>query len=380
MVITSKNPPVQITAKYRNTIASINFNPGDSIIEGDILAILENPANEKDIAYLKEKLYTFLPTILSIEVLKIQFPGQLNLGTTIQPFYNKFLDAYQKLIMDRALGEGEILQAQLNQQWLTQNRTLQNRQQDILLAEQGLDLHQINLHRYQKLFAKGVISEKELERVQNEYLIEKRQYHFLEQQLNQLLLDKKGIEKNQQLAKNTEYQNITIKEADLLLALQDLKNKILEWEESYFLTSPISGRLSYNDIWVKHQMVEREEVVFTVVPFDRENIIGKCKIPTKNSGKIRVGQNVFVKLENFPYREWGTVKATVEFISELSLTSKEPGYVVYLCIDELTTSYGKKLEFNQELIGTAEILMEEVTVIERIFYQFRHLWSNNLKW
>jgi len=26
-------------------------------------------------------------------------------------------------------------------------------------------------------------------------------------------------------------------------------------------------------------------------------------------------------------------------------------------------------------MGTAEILLEEVTVLERLFYQFRHLWS-----
>jgi hypothetical protein len=116
-------------------------------------------------------------------------------------------------------------------------------------------------------------------------------------------------------------------------------------------------------------------VVFTVVPYDRQNLIGKCNIPIRNSGKIREDQKVFLKLENFPYREWGTVKASVGSISQISKTGEDPGYVVYLNIDDLNTSYGKTLEFNQELMGSAEILLDEVTVLERLFYQFRHLWS-----
>ena len=101
----------------------------------------------------------------------------------------------------------------------------------------------------------------------------------------------------------------------------------------------------------------------------------RCNIPIRNSGKIREYQKVLLKLENFPYREWGTVEASVGSISQVPRTGENLGYVVYLNIDDLTTSYGKKLEFNQELIGTAEILLEEVTVLERLFYQFRNLWS-----
>ena len=45
-------------------------------------------------------------------------------------------------------------------------------------------------------------------------------------------------------------------------------------------------------------------------------------------------------------------------------------------MDDLDTSYNKTLEFNQELNGTAEILLEEVTVLEQLFYRFWRLWSN----
>ncbi|MBK5193556.1 MAG: HlyD family efflux transporter periplasmic adaptor subunit [Flavobacteriaceae bacterium] len=376
VIITSKNPPVQILSKKTGKISSINYGSGDSISEGAVLAIIENPANEKDIAYLREKLPATISMQTSIDALNIEFPRQLNLGNSIQPFYNVFLSRYQKLILESSLREGIILQMQLKDQLSNQNLSLKNKKEELLLAKQSLNILEVNFHRHQKLLSKGVISQLDLERVENEFLNEKRQFHFQEQQLNQIILDKNSIEKNQQLVKNSDFKNGSIQEAELILARQDLLNEISEWEENFLLKSPIEGRLSYNDIWGKFQDVKSGEAVFTVVPYERQNLIGKCELPIRNSGKIRKDQKVFLKLENFPYREWGTVEASVGSISQVPRTGENPGYVVYLNIDDLNTSYGKKLEFNQELIGTAEILLEEVTVLERLFYQFRNLWSN----
>jgi len=375
VIITSRNPPVQILSKKMGKISSINYRSGDSIAEGAILAIIENPASDKDIAYLKDKLPATISTLNSIDALNTEFPSQLNLGNSIQPFYNVFLSTYQKLILESYLREGIILQMQLKDQLSNQNLSLKNKREELLLAKQSLNILEANFKRHQNLLARGVISQLDLEKVENEFLNEKRQYYFQEQQLNQIILDKNSIEKNQHLVKNSDLKNISIQEAELIQARQDLLNEILEWEEGFLLKSPIEGRLSYNDVWGQFQNVRSGQVVFTVVPYDRQNLIGKCNIPIRNSGKIREDQKVFLKLENFPYREWGTVKASVGSISQVPRTGEDPGYVVYLNIDDLNTSYGKTLEFNQELMGTAEILLEEVTVLERLFYQFRHLWS-----
>lgn len=376
VIITSKNPPVQILSKKTGKISSINYRSGDSIEESAILGIIENPASEMDIAYLKDKLSATISMPNSIDALNAEFPRQLNLGNSIQPFYNVFLSTYQKLVLESSLREGLILQMQLKDQLSNQNLSLKIKKEELLLAKQSLNILEANFQRHQRLLSRGVISQLDLEKVENEFLNEKRQYHFQERQLNQIILDRNSIENNQQLVENSDFKSVSIQEAKLILAQQDLINEISEWEENFLLKSPVGGRLSYNDVWGQFQNVKSGEVVFTVVPYDRQNLIGKCNIPIRNSGKIREDQKVLLKLENFPYREWGTVKASVGSISQVPRTGKDPGYVVYLNIDDLNTSYGKTLEFNQELMGTAEILLEEVTVLERLFYQFRHLWSN----
>jgi len=41
----------------------------------------------------------------------------------------------------------------------------------------------------------------------------------------------------------------------------------------------------------------------------------------------------------------------------------------------LVTSYNKEIPFKQEMRGTAEIITEDLRLIERFFYQFKELVS-----
>lgn len=68
--------------------------------------------------------------------------------------------------------------------------------------------------------------------------------------------------------------------------------------------------------------------------------------------------------------------AKVESISDIQGVDDED-LMVFLSIDRLTTSYGKELKFSRELLGEAEIVLEETRVVERIFYEFRYLWASN---
>ena len=44
--------------------------------------------------------------------------------------------------------------------------------------------------------------------------------------------------------------------------------------------------------------------------------------------------------------------------------------------DGLVTTFGQHLAYQQEMQGQAEIVVEDLRVIERIFYQFRRLFRN----
>ncbi|UBZ08756.1 HlyD family secretion protein [Salegentibacter mishustinae] len=375
VTLTSKNPPVEIKVKRDGKLSAIYYKPGDSIVAGDIVAVLDNPASQKDITFLKERLGKDFLKVLSLEALLTEFPVNLSLGTSLQAAYNRFLEEYHNLILENTLGHNQIMEQGLLQNINNQRSILNSKEEEFQLMENSLSISTENINRHRQLFEKGVISKFDLEKVELEFTEKNRQYSLLKQQMIQLQADKSRAKNDLEILRTSEERKLSLQEAELVFAQQNLLNEISAWEDKNIIKSPVAGRLSYNQVWGVHQNVEEGEVVFTIVPFMRKDLLGKCIVPVQNSGQINKGQKVYLKLDNYPYREWGMIKASVKSISEVPSRAEVPAYIVYLDVDSLVTSYGKELILHQELIGTAEIVLEEVTLLKRIFYQFRQLWT-----
>ncbi len=91
-----------------------------------------------------------------------------------------------------------------------------------------------------------------------------------------------------------------------------------------------------------------------------------------NSGKIRIGQQVNIRLANFPDREFGILQGKVK---NISLVPDKDGNLLLDVglIKGLETSYHKIIPFQQEMKGNAEIVTEDLRLTERLLYQFRDL-------
>ncbi|UJH92732.1 HlyD family secretion protein [Antarcticibacterium sp. 1MA-6-2] len=361
--------------KRDGNLSTIYYKPGDSILAGDIVAVLDNPASQKDITFLKDRLLKDYPVVLSPDTLLTEFPLNLNLGISLQAAYNRFLEEYHNLILENTLGYNQIKKQGLLQNIDNQVSILNSKQEEFQLMEKSLSISTENIKRHRQLFEKGVISKFDLENVELEFTERNRQYSLLKQQMIQLQADKDRAKNNLEILRTSEERKLSLQEAELVFAQQNLLNEISAWEYKNIIKSPVAGRLSYNQVWGEHQNVEEGEVVFTIVPYMRKDLLAKCIVPVQNAGQISRGQKVYLKLDNYPYREWGMIKARVNSISEVPSRETVPSYVVYIDVDSLVTSYGKELNIHQELIGTAEIVLEEVTLLKRIFYQFQQLWT-----
>lgn len=371
--VTSKFPPAEIIAKQQGKLMELHFQPGDMVKAGAVLALIENSANAGDVNYLKEQL-TNRVFFETIDSLKLVFPTDLRLGNLIQPSYQYFLSNYQEVILEKIIKNNELIQFQLKDEVKSQKRIAANKTKELLLADRSFELQERNLERHRELLKKGVISHHDLEKVENEFLAAQQKYEIITQQIEQVKIDLSTLEKDRKLAESSHFRTSSKGAVKLEAAREALLSNILNWEEKYLLVSPIEGKLSFNNVWGNFQNVEEGELVFVVMPLNSNSVVGRCKVPVRNSGKIVEGQSAYLKLDNYPYREWGILKGKVESISDIPSAGSED-YLVFLSIDSLTTSYGKELKFNRELIGDVEILLEETSIIERIFYEFRHLWS-----
>ena len=61
-----------------------------------------------------------------------------------------------------------------------------------------------------------------------------------------------------------------------------------------------------------------------------------------------------------------------------TVIDKDENYFIEITLPNgLTTTFDKKIKFDRELTGRADIITDGVRLIERIFYQFRKLTSDS---
>jgi hypothetical protein len=81
-----------------------------------------------------------------------------------------------------------------------------------------------------------------------------------------------------------------------------------------------------------------------------------------------------VKLDNYPHHQYGSLTAKVTGVSATP-NLKDNTYSVFVSLDTLQTSHHYDLVFNQEMVGTAEIITEKLNLLERMFYGIRKMFS-----
>ena len=107
--------------------------------------------------------------------------------------------------------------------------------------------------------------------------------------------------------------------------------------------------------------------------------MGRLKVPSSGFGKVMVGQPVNIKLNGFPYLEFGILKGNVASISSVpEETAGGLAYTVDVALPRgLESTYRKELPFVQNMDGSAEIITEDLRLIDRFVQPIRSLLRNH---
>ena len=80
-----------------------------------------------------------------------------------------------------------------------------------------------------------------------------------------------------------------------------------------------------------------------------------------------------MKFSNYPYQQFGQLVGSV---AEISKVPSEEGYFVKVSLENgLTTRYNQQIEYKPEMTGIAEVVTEDLRLIERIFNNFRKVFD-----
>ncbi|TKG94397.1 HlyD family efflux transporter periplasmic adaptor subunit [Puteibacter caeruleilacunae] len=168
--------------------------------------------------------------------------------------------------------------------------------------------------------------------------------------------------------------------ANLYATYQELKNQMEQWKQKYAFVAPYSGSLEMLNFWKENAFIKAGEEIFAVMPTENP-VNAQIIIASHGAGKVVAGQEVIIRLDDYPYLEYGSITGKVSGVSaltspsdELSTQAKVNSYQVNVLLPEqLTTNYGTVLNFKHDIKGGAQILVKKRRLIERLFDNLKYI-------
>ena len=364
-IITTTQPPVSVVARSEGALSQLLVQDGAAVAKDELLAVIQNAADYAHIVQLKKQLTTF---DLSDGTADVLFSDAYHLGS-LQEVYSRIQLVEKDYRLYQRLNPHYQQQQAVGRQ-LRQYRALMNQKANHQqLLKRKVQLAERDYRRNEQLHASQTIANKALEDSEQAWLEVRETYETLRTELLQTKVQVADLEREWQRLGSQHDQTGERLRTNLLTSVDQLRSAIAQWEERYLLTAPRSGQVSFSDFWSVQQPIQTGQTVMSIVPTDGQAAIARLRVPVRNFGKVVVGQRVQIYLDNFPHQQYGTLQGTVRSLSTLP---KQGYYRVTVTFpDGLTTRYGKEIPFTQQLSGKAEIITEELRLLERLFYQLR---------
>jgi len=369
--ITTVNPPVQMVSKITGLIDSLYVKNQDEVTAGQLLTLMETTASIAEV----EKLKQIIDTVKKTEyLLPESLPAFSELGD-IQSYWASFLKSlsdYTNYVNNDFYGN-KIASVAEEIKGLEEYIARIKEKERLYTENRRLGVNQFL--RDSMLYVKGVYSDSELEKAQqslNNINIELQDVRLDHAAKSIELARQKQLLQSWTITRNEEREK---RYSVLNESLLNLKAQIQHWEYTFLLISPVGGVVAFTKFWSKNQLVMKDEPVLSIVPLETGDFIGRINLNMQRSGKVDTGQLVNIKLSSYPYLEYGMVRGIV--ISK-SLVPTGDSYIIEISLPSgLTTLYDNKLDFAQNMQGTAEIITKDIRLLQKIVNPFRYLISKN---
>ncbi|MBQ1780565.1 MAG: HlyD family efflux transporter periplasmic adaptor subunit [Bacteroidales bacterium] len=374
ITVTTENLPAGVMAMTTGKIDTIAVAEKQTVKEGELLAVIRNPAKLEDVMAVKQMLE--VADTVDVETChgaSLQNGASLQLGD-LQSAYTAFDNALTdyRHFVETDYHNRKI--AVIRKQIAAQKNLLQKTVNQLNISRKQLATAQKLFEIDSMLYSNAALSLVDYQSARNSLL---QQLSSLESSKMSVDNQRMSILQSEQSIFDLEQQRIDEEQrltSALTSAKEQLAAQIRQWEQTYLLVAPCDGKVTFTKYWQKNQNVNAGEVLVTVVPDGDTQVVGKILLPQQGAGKVKVGQTVNVKLDNFPYLEYGMVKVCIRNISMVPVQVDENTKAYMLEVEfpeNLVTTYGRELTFSQEMTGTAEIITEDLRLLDKFINPIR---------
>lgn len=220
------------------------------------------------------------------------------------------------------------------------------------------------------LFEKGYLSKNSLFSLKEDYFDAKESVERIKNDISKLELD---IYKYQ--SKILSHPNDwKLKLSSIKRNISVINSQILEIESrhEFIEKAPESGVVTSIQANVGSKL-DFDTPLLSIIPIDSP-LEMVMLIPTRSSGFIKVGDDVNIRFDAFPYQKFGMLKAKVVKIdkdlllpkdAKVPVTVFEATYQVRAKLSQqFITAYGKKFPLKVGMIGEADIILENRSLLD----------------
>jgi membrane fusion protein, hemolysin D len=272
------------------------------------------------------------------------------------------------------------------------------KQNKLAAAERDLNRAESQLALYEEMYQKGLTSKVKLLEEQKrlddagslreENLVAlntaKKEMYEAEQEVKKTRInhdtEKKQAVENYQIAvvkyKNMiEGMNLKLGNIKNAIANFELDSKLQKYTDQFNqITAPVSGRIASVNLRTPGQMISAGTTLFTLNPANQP-LVAKVMIPNKSIGQIRIGLKAKLKLEAFPYQNYGVLGGRVIEISPDSIRIQN-GYFYEVTVatdQDFLIKNKEKYQLFTGLTMTAEIVVQKTRILENFIAPLKKL-------
>lgn len=358
MKFNTSNAPKVLTSKVNGNLVKILAKDGTTVEKNSDIAYLESVADHDQVLSLLDKMKKVRSGTLGLADLEyIVTPTELELGE-VQNSYQNFYLSYLNYIAINKEGIYQKRKSFIQNEVRYINEQNQRIQEGFDLQKRELALAEAEYAKYQILADKKVISQLELQQ-KEALLLAKRQSipqienTIINNQSNRLSKDKEMSEINNQMFEEEKkfYQSLNT-------FISDAEN----WKKQYVISSTSKGILIYGDFLQENQLVKMGDVLF-YVNANKDDYYGEILIPQVKSSKVKVGQDVLIKVQSYPYQEYGYLRGKINYISDIPIKDS----VFFSRVILTRNEQDSVIRLKPGILADADVITEDQSIFKRIW-------------
>lgn len=381
VIITTHNPPTDLIVRNSGLIDSIYVRNGEKVKRGTLVAVFRNTADWCDVQTVSDRVAASTEMSCGELIKAAWIYGNYNLGelqSAFVDFQSKCRDYAHYFKIGHVICKKNLLEQQIAK---SREYLIKLRQQYILLVK-DLNYQQRLYRRDSILYVENEISSVDYENSLQILLQKQNSKAGLDVKLTSTELQ--IIETEQQIVELMLQQENEISkyESSIEKSRQQLIAQIAQWRRQYILVAPVTGQVTLVNCWNGNQQVTVGDRLASIIPDNAIEVIGRMQVPTMGIGKVKVGQKVNVKLNGYPYMEFGVLCGKIHSLAAVPEQVQMQEGVIAVYMAEIVfpggmqTSYKCDLPMILQMDGTAEIITEDKRLIGRFIQPIVSLFKN----